>query len=78
MDCREDFDVLAELGETLAQLEQCSGPPVSGQNVNSSSVNRRIAEYARKCKGGELKGRSRRRQSNALLLEMLRALDRWK
>ena len=71
---REDYDVLRELGETLAHLEQAQEKP--GQCVNSSSIGRRIAEFAQACERGELRGRNRKRRADALLCELLRALGR--
>jgi hypothetical protein len=71
---REDFDVLAELWETIAQKEQQAGFRPSRSHISSTEL--RIAEFARKCKDGELTGRNRKRQAHNLLLEVLRSFGR--
>lgn len=71
---RQDFDILFELGDKIAQLEQRTGSN-PGRGVTSSSVNkRRIAEFARKCERGELKGRERKRKADRLFLDVVRSL----
>jgi hypothetical protein len=71
---REDFDILNDLCESISSSEQRSGTrPRRG--VTSSSVSRRIAEFARQCERGEIKGRSRKRKANSLLLQVLRTLE---
>lgn len=70
---REESDILTELCESIAQSEQRSGTR-PGRGVTSLSVSRRIADFARQCRSGELKGRARKRKANCLLLEVLRSL----
>jgi hypothetical protein len=71
---RQDFDILFELSDIVAKREQRSGVR-SRRDVTSSSVNRRrIAEFARKCERGELKGRERKRKAHQLFLEVMRSV----
>ena len=72
---REDFEILFELCESITQLEQRTGVG-PGRRVTSSSIKRRVTEFARECEQGDLKGRSRKRKANNLLLEILRALEK--
>lgn len=72
---KQDFQVLVELGEFIAQREHRTGRK-SGRSVTSSSITRRhVAEFARKCEQGEISGRKRKRESDRLFLELLRLLD---
>lgn len=70
---REDYDILCELCESIAEQEQRTGV-IPRRGVTSSSIERRIAEFTRECEQGELEASSRRRKANAILLELLRAL----
>jgi hypothetical protein len=72
---REEFQILGELCDVVARLEQQTGTS-PGRSVNSSSFNhRKIAAFADKVKRGELKGRERKRKANKLLLQVLRTLS---
>jgi hypothetical protein len=70
---REDFDILSDLCESISAEQRSGTRPRRG--VTSSSVSRRIAEFALQCERGEIKGRSRKRRANSLLLEVLRTLE---
>ena len=72
---RQDFDILAELSEIIAQQEQRTGRR-PGRGVTSSSImKRQIAEFARKCERGDVKGRKRKREADKLFLDALRLVN---
>ena len=71
---RQDFDILADLCESLAQGEQRTGK--AGRGVKSLSViSRQVAAFKRKCESGDLKGRERERKGHKLFLSMMRSAN---
>jgi hypothetical protein len=59
-------DVVVMLGQRTGQ---------AGRDVKHSSVmTRRLAEFARKCEDGELRGRKRKREAQKLFLDLLRLM----
>lgn len=71
---RQEFEILAELGDIVSQLEQRLGDGPGRGIASSSVIERQIAAFAHKCECGELKGRARKRKANQLFVTTLRAL----
>ena len=64
---RQDFEVLEELLDVVEQLEQRLGHKPGRSYLSSSRKLRKdTADFAGKCRRGELKGRSRKQKSGEL------------
>ena len=72
---REDYDILADLHDTIVQMEQLAGTARHGVKT-SSAMTRRLTEFSRKCKDGGIKGRKRKQEANEIFRDLMRRLKR--
>jgi hypothetical protein len=76
----QDYEILEEMFDTVEQIQQrLGGNPMRSYPSSSRKLRRDVADFAGKCRRGELIGRVRKRKSGELFRRIV-ALhpDVWK